>query len=125
MTNAQSKIVLSIDSELKDLNLDKKVLDNVVLKAAIIRAFKSPVNFKSKMTEEDFELSCIYQDVCVGIVSDIKVSPYYFNKEGSKLCYWFLDIKKNTFRILEKYGHTIHPNIKKYQLKWGDGKRLI
>ena len=121
MTNAQSKIVLSISSELKDLDLDKIVLDNVVLTAAIIRALKCPVNFKGNtMTEEEFELSCIYQDLCVGIVSDIKVSPYYFNKEGSKLCYWFLDIRKNMFRILVKNGHTIHPNIKKNQLKWGN-----
>jgi hypothetical protein len=72
MTNAQSKIVFSISPELKAFNLDKTVLDNVVLKAAIIRALKTT----QKLTEEEFELSCIYQDVCVGIVSDIKVSPY-------------------------------------------------
>jgi len=121
MTNAQSKIVFSISPELKALNLDKRVLDNIALKAAIIRALKCPVNFKgTRLTEEEFELSCIYQDVCVGIVSDIKVSPYYFNKEGSKLCYWFLDIKRNEFRVLEKNGHTIQPNIKKNQLKWGN-----
>jgi len=121
MTDAQSKIVFSISPELKALNLDKIVLDNVVLKAAIIRALKCQVNFKgTKLTEEEFELWCIYKDVCVGIVSNIKVSPYYFNKEGSKLCYWFLDIKKNEFRVLEKNGHTIRPNIKKNQLKWGN-----
>jgi len=95
------------------------VMNNVVLKNVIIDYLKKG---KNPMTEDEYELYCKSNDTCVGIVSQLKVSPYYFNKSGTKLAYRFLDIDTKKMKPIfnTKTGKMVNKNIEKNRLKWGE-----
>jgi len=96
----------------------RQIMNNVFLKVEIMNYLKTK---KNPMSEDEYELYCKKNDVCMGIISEIKVSPYYFNKSGKKLMYQFLDLKTNTMRPIfnKKTGEMINKNIKKNQISWG------
>ena len=86
-------------------------MDNVFLKIEITEYLK-----RQNHTEESFSLYCISKDVCVGIISKIKVSPYYFNQTGKKLVYYFIDIDTKQTRPMTK---NVNLNIEKNRIDWG------
>ena len=90
---------------------------NIFLKVEIINHLKTG---KNPMTEDEFELYCKSKDICIGIVSKLKVSPYYFNKSGSKLAYQFLDIDTNKISPISniKTGKVINKNIETNKISW-------
>ena len=94
-----------------------KIMSNVCLKVEIINYLKTSQN----ITENEFELYCKTKDICIGIVSQLKVSPYYFNKSGTKLLYQFLDIDTKKMNIISntKTGKPINKNIEKNKMNWG------
>tara|TARA_R110002126_G_scaffold99222_1_gene230374 strand:- start:38 stop:334 length:297 start_codon:yes stop_codon:yes gene_type:complete len=97
--------------------MESRITNNIFLKVEIINHLKTG---KNPMTEDEFELYCKSKDICIGIVSKLKVSPYYFNKSGSKLAYQFLDIDTNKISPISniKTGKVINKNIEKYKITW-------
>jgi hypothetical protein len=96
-------------------------MDNACLKIAIIKHLKTGT---TPMTEEEMEAYCKSKDICVGIVSPIKVSPYYFNTSGSKIIYQFLDIKTNKMSPLlnKKTGKAVNRNNEANKISWGEDR---
>ena len=94
--------------------MEQRIIDNVFLKLEIDEYLK-----KEKHSEESFNAFCVSKDVCIGIITKIKVSPYYFNKTGRKLMYLFIDIDTKQTRYLEKNGKKINLNVEKNKIYWG------
>lgn len=95
------------------------IMNNAYLKIEIIKHLKTVGK-----TEEEMEIYCKSKDVCIGIVSPIKVSPYYFNKSGSKIIYQFLDFKTNKLSPLlnKKTGKAVNKNNESNKLTWGEDR---
>jgi predicted peptidase len=95
---------------------ERRVINNGFLLLAIDKMLE-----KSKTTRDEHERYCVSKNICIGIITDIKVSPYYFNKTGKYLIYMFLDREKNiVLPIKDKTTGAIKKlNIEKNILKWG------
>ena len=94
--------------------MEQRIIDNVFLKLEVQEYLK-----KESHSEESFNAYCVSKDVCIGIVTKIKVSPYYFNETGKKLVYLFIDIDTKQTRYLEKNGKKINLNVEKNKIYWG------
>ncbi len=94
----------------------QQVINNAYLFTAIDKMLE-----KSKTTRDEHERYCVSKNICIGIITDIKVSPYYFNKTGKYLTYMFLDREKNIVRPIKNTttGAIKNLNIEKNRLKWG------
>jgi hypothetical protein len=94
--------------------MEQRIIDNTFLKLAVDEYLR-----KENHSEESFNTYCVSKDVCIGIITKIKVSPYYFNKTGKKLVYLFIDIDTKQTRYLEKNGKKINLNVEKNKIYWG------
>ena len=95
--------------------MDRGIINNAYLLISIDAWLK-----KENKTREQFETWCREKNVCFTVVSQIKVSPYKFNKDGKYLINLLLDIHTNTVKFLKnKDGQTKVRNTKENQLTWG------
>ena len=94
--------------------MEQRIINNVFLKLEVDEYLK-----KQNLTEESFNTYCISKDVCIGIITKIKISPYYFNKTGKKLMYLFIDIDTKQTHYVAKNGKKVNLNIDKNKSDWG------
>lgn len=74
---------------------------------------------QNKITEQQFIKIIKQKDLCVGFVSELKVSPLYFNKEGKILSHMFIDTKTLKVNVIAKIdGRKVVENTKENELKW-------
>lgn len=95
--------------------MDSLIINNYLLLDSINSWLK-----KENQTQESYEEWCKTKNLCVTIISEIKVSPYKFNKDGKFLINIFLDIHTNSIKYLSKNKKTIQKNIKENHLNWGE-----
>jgi hypothetical protein len=95
--------------------MERSIMNNAFLMIAIKKHFE-----KVNMTETEFINQCIKNDICIGVVSKIKVSPYYFNNDGKKLSYMYLDIDTNIMQpLIKKNRKRVCKNITENRIQWG------
>jgi hypothetical protein len=94
--------------------MEQRIIDNTCLILEINEYLT-----KQNHTQESFSTYCISKDVCIGIITKIKTSPYYFNKTGKKLMYLFIDIDTKQTHYVAKNGKKVNLNIDKNKIEWG------
>ena len=98
------------------MNAQQIITNNARLMIAIQAHFH-----QSKITEQQFIKIIADRDHCIGFISELKVSPLYFNKSGKKLAYMFIDTKTLKVNILAKIdGRKVVENTKENQMEWGN-----
>jgi len=95
--------------------MEQQIINNAHLMIGIQNMFR-----RNNQLENEFIEYCKKNDVCVGIISKIKVSPYYFNEKGKKLCYLFLEIETGKSSPILQSGKKVVANVSKNKMSWGD-----
>jgi len=96
-----------------EAKMDHQIINNSFLLVSINNWLK-----KENKTKESYEEWCKTKNLCVTIVSEIKVLPYIFNKNGKFLINMFLDVHTDSIKYLSKNGKIIQKNIKENHLNW-------
>ena len=93
-----------------------QIINNARLMIAIQAHFH-----QQKITEKQFIKIIADRDHCIGFISELKVSPFYFNKSGKKLAYLFIDIKTLKISpVIKADGRKVVENTKENQMEWGN-----
>lgn len=100
------------------MDMQQQIINNAFLMIAIKEFFEG-----SNTTEEEYVKKLEQVNMCIGIVTDIKVSPYYLNINGKYLNYVFYDRHTKTCRIMKrknlKTKNKMVLNIEENRLVWG------
>ncbi len=94
--------------------MEQQIINNAFFMIAIKEFFDG-----NGMTEEEYENKLKQKDLCIGIVTDIKTSPYYINKKGKYLAYILFDRQTKKCKTMLKKNKLVLNN-KKNQLNWMD-----
>jgi hypothetical protein len=93
--------------------MEQQIINNVFIIIAIEEYLKT-----QNHTQDSFITFCKSKDTCIGIITKIKTSPYYFNKNGKKLVNMFLDLDTKKIHYLSKNGKKVQLNCEENRIKW-------